>query len=74
MVHRRNGTENFSLDNKCWKTNCYSHPVTAIAVENVVNAKLLNKEDPRITHEETQDSPDISSESVNKFVHEKFGV
>ena len=30
----------------------YGCPVTAVTVENIVTAKSLMKEDPRITHEE----------------------
>ena len=44
-------TENFSLDHRR-----YGCPVTAITVENLVKAKSQIKEDPRITHLETQDA------------------
>ena len=55
-------------DNRC------GHPVTAVTVENVVKAKSLIKEDPRIIHEEIQHALGISSGSVNQILRDHLGV
>ena len=54
--------------------NHYSCLVTTFNVENVVKVKLLIKEDPRITHAETQDALGISLGSVNNSHHDHLSV
>ena len=58
------GRQTLEDDNRC------DRPVTAVAVENVFNAKYLIKEVPRITHEEIHDALGIPSGSVNEILHD----
>ena len=57
--------------------NRCGRPVTVVTVENIVKAKSLTKEDPRITHKETQDGLENSSGRVKKkrkIIHDHLGV
>ena len=60
----------FQLDDRCLKMTSVQFLVTAIAIENIVKAK----EDPRITHEEIQDTLGISSGSRSNFLCDHLSV
>ena len=61
-------TKTLESDKRC------ALPVTVVTVKNVVKAKSLIKEDPRITHEQIQDALGISSGSVKQILHDHLGV
>ena len=47
---------------------------TAVTPANVIRARQLIKENPRVTYLELQHSLDISSESVFLILHERLQV
>ena len=62
------GGQTLEDDNRCGR------PVTIFTVNNVVKAKSLIKEDPRMTRVEIQDALGISSGSVNQIINDHLDV